>query len=209
MYYDLAGYFTVTEAQLLFPAGDTYNFELSLFNRMGGTDEPYATLTVGGDYRFMLLFLSQRKVLSCSVPFCLSFPTFFLVDSVENSRRVPIPCWQPSCSWPFSVHVPRVQSCRDSRTLRQLTRVFRHFRCACTTLNGRQDLESTGTAEYQSVDLTGVGEYVTSIAVHVKGSGESEFPLLDAKILGTKIDNPTDTFYVSAREKREADVPCV
>ncbi|CAM9647481.1 unnamed protein product [Ectocarpus fasciculatus] len=61
------------------------------------------------------------------------------------------------------------------------------------------DLESTGTAEYQSIDLTGVADqYVTSIAVHVKGSGASDFPLLDAKILGTKIDNPTDTFYVGS-----------
>ncbi|CAM9842773.1 unnamed protein product, partial [Ectocarpus sp. 8 AP-2014] len=83
-----------------------WNFELSLFNRIGGTDEPYATLT---------------------------------------------------------------------------------------------ELESTGTAEYQSIDLTEfAGQYVTSIAVHVEGSGESEFPLIDARILGTKIDNPTDTFYVGS-----------
>ncbi|CAM9622988.1 unnamed protein product [Ectocarpus sp. 6 AP-2014] len=83
-----------------------WNFELSLFNRIGGTDEPYATLT---------------------------------------------------------------------------------------------GLEITGTAEYQSIDLTGfAGQYVTSIAVHVEGSGGSEFPLIDARILGTKIDNPTDTFYVGS-----------
>lgn len=41
----LAGYFTVTELQLLFPEGDTYMFDLTLHNELEDTS---ATITVGG-----------------------------------------------------------------------------------------------------------------------------------------------------------------
>ena len=44
--FELSGYFAVTEVQLQFPVGDTYQFDLALFNSLDGTDEAYATVTV-------------------------------------------------------------------------------------------------------------------------------------------------------------------
>lgn len=46
LYFGLAGYFTVTEMHLLFPVGDTYKFDLTLYNSLDGTGEPYATVAV-------------------------------------------------------------------------------------------------------------------------------------------------------------------
>ncbi|CAM9225071.1 unnamed protein product [Ectocarpus fasciculatus] len=101
----LAGYFTVTELQLLFPEGDTYMFDLTLHNKL---DDTSATIT---------------------------------------------------------------------------------------------GLESTDTAGFQAFDLTGAAnQYVTSIGIQVKGTGSGSpgFAMLDAVVLGTKLDNPTDTFYVGS-----------
>lgn len=58
IYFGLGGYFTVTEAQLQFPAGDTYKFDLALSNSLDDTGEPYVTITV----MLLCLFL----VRSCS-----------------------------------------------------------------------------------------------------------------------------------------------
>ncbi len=44
--FSLAGYFTVTEAQLQFPVGDTYKFDLELSNGLDGTGEAYVTIAV-------------------------------------------------------------------------------------------------------------------------------------------------------------------
>lgn len=55
------------------------------------------------------------------------------------------------------------------------------------------------SAEFQSFDLSSyAGEYATSIGVTMQGTGSGApgFKLLDARVLGTQIDNPTDTFYV-------------
>ena len=63
----------------------------------------------------------------------------------------------------------------------------------------RQDLESADSAEFQSFDLTSyTGEYATRIGVVMQGTGSGApgFSLLDAIVLGTQIENPTDTFYV-------------
>lgn len=46
LYFGLAGYFTVTEMQLLFPVGDTYKFNLSIYNSLDGTGEPYVVAMV-------------------------------------------------------------------------------------------------------------------------------------------------------------------
>lgn len=49
LYMRFAGYFTVTEMQLKFPAGDTYKFGLWIYNEADGTHEPYVIVTVGND----------------------------------------------------------------------------------------------------------------------------------------------------------------
>lgn len=61
-------------------------------------------------------------------------------------------------------------------------------------------MESVDSAEFQSFDLSSyTGEYATSIGVVMQGTGSGApgFKLLDARVLGTQIDNPTSTFYVS------------
>ncbi len=45
--FELVGYWTVTEAQLQFPVGDTYKFDIELFNGLDGTGEAYITIEVG------------------------------------------------------------------------------------------------------------------------------------------------------------------
>lgn len=44
--FSLAGYFMVTELQLKFPAGDTYQYDIGIFNDLDGTGEAYVTTTV-------------------------------------------------------------------------------------------------------------------------------------------------------------------
>eukprot|EP00752_Nemacystus_decipiens_P014961 g13320.t1 len=108
LYFSLAGFFTVTEMQLMFPVGDTYKFDLTIYNSLDGTDEPYVTVT---------------------------------------------------------------------------------------------DLESENVAGWQSFDLTGdATQLVTSIGIEIKGrgSGAPGFAMLDANIMGTQTENPTDTVYVGS-----------
>ena len=67
-------------------------------------------------------------------------------------------------------------------------------------LASSQDLESEDVAGWQSFDLTDYAtELVTGIAIVVqgRGSGAPGFAMLDANIMGTQTDNPTDTVYVS------------
>lgn len=67
----------------------------------------------------------------------------------------------------------------------------------------RQGLESQDAAGWQSFDLSGyTGEHVTLISLVIKGTGSGApgFKLLDARFMGTPIDNPSDTFYVSGEE---------
>ena len=62
-----------------------------------------------------------------------------------------------------------------------------------------QDLESQDVAGWQSFDLTGYAtQLVTGLGIEIRGrgSGAPGFALLDANIMGTKADNPTDTVYV-------------
>lgn len=76
----------------------------------------------------------------------------------------------------------------------------------CFRRNHWQDLESVDTAGFQSFDLTSfIGQYATSIGVIMRGTGSGApgFKLLDGRILGTQIDNPTSTFYVSAFAREE------
>ncbi|CAM9126140.1 unnamed protein product [Scytosiphon promiscuus] len=108
LFFNFAGYFTVTEMQLEFPVGDTYKFEVSFYSDIDDIDGAYATIT---------------------------------------------------------------------------------------------DLESTDAAGWQSFDLTSnADEYVTSIGIVMKGTGSGApgFKLLDGRFLGTKVDNPTDTFVVGS-----------
>eukprot|EP00752_Nemacystus_decipiens_P014960 g13319.t1 len=103
LFFSLAGFFVVTEIQLMFPAGDTYKFDLSV----GGGDD--STLITG--------------------------------------------------------------------------------------------LESVDSSEFQSFDLTSyTGEYATFVGVVMQGTGSGApgFKLLDGRILGTQMGNPTDTFYVAS-----------
>ncbi|CAM9933566.1 unnamed protein product [Pylaiella littoralis] len=105
--FGFAGYFEdVTEMQMKFPVGDTYKFDLSIYNDLDGTGEPYVTIP---------------------------------------------------------------------------------------------DLESADVAGLQSFDLTSyVTDLVTSVTITMRGtgSGADGFKLLDARFLGTQVDNPSDTFYV-------------
>ena len=55
--FGLAGYFTVTEMQLRFPVGDTYKFDLALFNGLDGTGEAYVTISVRVSHAFFLFFV--------------------------------------------------------------------------------------------------------------------------------------------------------
>lgn len=64
-----------------------------------------------------------------------------------------------------------------------------------------QSLESADVEEFQSFDLTSYYTgLVTSVTITIKGtgSGTDGFRLLDGKFLGNRVDNPTDTFHVSA-----------
>lgn len=75
--------------------------------------------------------------------------------------------------------------------------------CSCLNSSWLQGWESVDTAEWQSFDLSqhlDADQYLTEISIVVRGtgSGASGFRMLDLRILGTAIDNPTDTIYVSA-----------
>lgn len=65
-----------------------------------------------------------------------------------------------------------------------------------------QGWESVDTAEWQTFDLSehlGADEYLTEINIVMKGTGSGApgFNMLDMRVLGTSIDNPTDTLHVS------------
>lgn len=65
-----------------------------------------------------------------------------------------------------------------------------------------QGWESADTAEWQSFDLSqhlDADQYLTEIDIVIRGTGSGEpgFKMLDLRVLGTAIDNPTDTVYVS------------
>lgn len=47
------------------------------------------------------------------------------------------------------------------------------------------------------------GAYLTRIVIVIKGTGSGApgFKLSDARFLGTSIDNPTDTLYVSGAQR--------
>ncbi|CAM9345379.1 unnamed protein product [Hapterophycus canaliculatus] len=71
------------------------------------------------------------------------------------------------------------------------------------TLKTIQGFESADTADWQSFDLSqylDADEYLTEIDIVIKGSssGTPGFKMLDLRVLGTAIDNPTDTVYVSS-----------
>lgn len=62
-------------------------------------------------------------------------------------------------------------------------------------------MESSDIAGWQSFDLDGVldsDQYLTKIKLTMKGTGSGApgFRLLDARFIGTPIDNPTDSFNV-------------
>lgn len=62
-----------------------------------------------------------------------------------------------------------------------------------------QDLTSDGTAEWNSFDLSDYGQYLTEIDIVIRGTeGETPgFSMMDFRVLGTVVENPTDTIYVS------------
>lgn len=69
-------------------------------------------------------------------------------------------------------------------------------------LFGVQGWESADTAEWQSFDLSQhleADEYLTEINIIIRGTGSGVpgFKMLDLRVLGTAIDNPTGTLYVS------------
>lgn len=58
----------------------------------------------------------------------------------------------------------------------------------------------------QSFDIDGGAVTATSVEIVMKGTGSGApgFKLLDARVIGDMVDNPTDTFYVSRAECRGA-----
>eukprot|EP00752_Nemacystus_decipiens_P007213 g6456.t1 len=63
--------------------------------------------------------------------------------------------------------------------------------------------ESADTAEWQTFDLSqhlDADEYLTEINIIIRGTGSGApgFKMLDLRVLGTAIDNPTDTIYVGS-----------
>ena len=67
----------------------------------------------------------------------------------------------------------------------------------------RQGLESTDAAGWQSFNIAGGDLIVTSVEIIVKGigSGAPGFQLLDGRVVGEVVDNPTDTITVSRVSK--------
>ena len=63
----------------------------------------------------------------------------------------------------------------------------------------RQGLESQDAEGWQSFDLSSYTGYVTHITVVIKGTGSGApgFKLLNARFMGTAVDNPSNHFYVS------------
>ncbi|CAM9688722.1 unnamed protein product [Scytosiphon promiscuus] len=71
------------------------------------------------------------------------------------------------------------------------------------TLKTIEGFESADTAEWQSFDLSqylDADEYLTEINIVVKGTGSGApgFKMLDLRVLGTVIDNPTGTLFVGS-----------
>lgn len=62
----------------------------------------------------------------------------------------------------------------------------------------RQSLESENKEGWQAFDLTGIDQYVALISIVIKGTGSGSpgFKMLNAKIIGNPIENPTGIFYV-------------
>ena len=61
---------------LLFPVGDTFKFDLTIYNSLDGTGEPYTTVTVSGG-------------LACEGVRC----TFALVVTVYLAHFFVVRCW--------------------------------------------------------------------------------------------------------------------
>lgn len=57
-------------------------------------------------------------------------------------------------------------------------------------------------AGWQSFDIAGEAVTATVVEIIMKGTGSAApgFKLLDARVIGDVVDNPTDTFYVSSLE---------
>lgn len=65
----------------------------------------------------------------------------------------------------------------------------------------KQGLESANTPHWQSFDISAEcgDQYVTMINIVMKGtgSGADGWSVLDARIIGTPIENPSDVYNVS------------
>lgn len=63
----------------------------------------------------------------------------------------------------------------------------------------RQGLESADVTGWQSFDIAGGAYTATSVEIIMQGTGSGApgFKMLDARVIGDVVDNPTDTFYVS------------
>eukprot|EP00903_Cladosiphon_okamuranus_P018634 g17151.t1 len=74
-------------------------------------------------------------------------------------------------------------------------------------INTIEGLESVDTAEWQSFDLSQYvdpGQYLTEIDLIIKGTGSGApgFKMLDFRVKGTIIDNPTGVLHVGSRNIR-------
>ena len=79
--FGLAGYFTVTEMQLRFPVGDTYKFDLALFNGLDGTGEAYVTISVRFSHVFFCSSFVWKRL--------ATLPCGYLPTSLLRRERPP------------------------------------------------------------------------------------------------------------------------
>lgn len=219
MYFGLAGFFTVTEMQLLFPVGDTFKFDLTIYNSLDGTGEPYVTIMVRGCAASRSgLMAGLSRLLPCAALYC----TVWADHAPAYQGNMPIihrgasgTCAQPLALPRRETNLAFWQTTAPSNGEALRARASRTSGGRCShNFQGRgitktlpspppvvwQDLESEDIAEWQPFDLTGYAtQLVTSIGIEIKGTGSGApgFALLDANILGTQTANPTDTVYVS------------
>ncbi|CAN0303751.1 unnamed protein product, partial [Ectocarpus sp. 12 AP-2014] len=96
----LAGYYTVTVLQLMFPEGDTYKFDLALFNELDGTREAYVTITglestdTAGFQSFDLTGFADQYVTSIGIEMKgtgSGAPGFAMLDAVVLGTQIDNP----------------------------------------------------------------------------------------------------------------------
>lgn len=71
--------------------------------------------------------------------------------------------------------------------------------CRVISCQGFESADADGWQSFALAGLVDAGTYVTEITIVMQGTGSGApgFKLSNARIMGDRIDNPSDTFYVS------------